>query len=532
MAGAKETPRQKMISLMYLVLLAMLALQVSSAVILKFEQLNRNLEASNTDIQQSNKQKLNSIKTEISKRQDPESQETLLKNAETIRTKTQQLVNYIENLKQQLIDKTGGFDEDGNLKGAKEETVVEMVMIGANKNGEAYQLKKQLDDYVNWMNANSTHKFMPLALDAKDHPFFQHKEDQKMKDFAELNFAQSPMVASLATLSELERDVLNMESKTLEGIASELNLKIFKVKSLYPIVKTNSNYVVAGQTYNAELFLTAQLATEKPKMWMGSDSLKVNEAGIGNISFKANASDFGTDGIAKKTWTGKINVIKPNGKDTTYEITQEYFVAKPTLLIQAGSVPGLYKNCGNELVVNVPELGAEYNPTFNVTGGRIIRGAQKNKITILPDAPRVELKVHSNGIYIGKQDYRVMLIPLPTIEVRLNGREVNPLTGITPNQIPRLQFHVIPDKGFKDFLPREARYGITKWTATLAGGRMAKATESGTGTISLSRAFINEAKPGQQLIIKIDELKRMNFRGEKEDVPLKETSRYIKISIN
>lgn len=532
MAGAKETPRQKMIGLMYLVLLAMLALQVSSAVILKFEQLNRNLEESNTDIQQSNKSKLNSIKAEISKRQDPESQEALLNNAVEIRTKTEKMVAYIESLKQELIDKTGGFDEEGNLKGAKEETVVETVMIGPNKNGGAYTLKTELDDYVQWMNTTSENQFPLLALDAKDHPFFQHKEDQKMKDFAQLNFAQSPMVASLATLSELERDVLNMERKTLEGIASELNMKIFKVKSLYPIVKTNSNYVVAGQTYNAELFLTAQLATEKPKMWMGNDTLSVNDAGIGNISFKAGASDFGTDGIAKKTWTGKINVIKPNGKDTTYEVTQEYFVAKPTLLIQSGSVPNLYRNCGNELMVNVPELGAEYDPSFNVTGGRVIRGAQRNKITIVPNRPRVNLKVNSNGIYIGQQEYKVLPIPLPTIEVKVRGQEVNPVTGIPLEQIRHLKLLVTPDPGFKDFLPRDARYRVTKWTASLASGIRETKTESGSGDLELSRRFLQEAKSGQQLIIKIDELKRMNFRGEKEDVPLKETSRYIKISIN
>jgi hypothetical protein len=71
MAGAKETPRQKLVGLMYLVLLALLALQVSSAVIFKFEQLNKNMEHANSEMLDKNKFKLTGIETEVNKLSSP-----------------------------------------------------------------------------------------------------------------------------------------------------------------------------------------------------------------------------------------------------------------------------------------------------------------------------------------------------------------------------------------------------------------------------------------------------------------------------
>ena len=70
-----------------------------------------------------------------------------LKKADEIRKRTNLLSDYLENLKSQLIEETGGIDENGNLKGAKEETKVEVLMLGGNKNGKAYELKEKLDKF-------------------------------------------------------------------------------------------------------------------------------------------------------------------------------------------------------------------------------------------------------------------------------------------------------------------------------------------------------------------------------------------------
>jgi len=533
MAGAKETPRQKLIGLMYLVLLALLALQVSSAVIFKFEQLNKNMEHANGEMLDKNKVKLVGIENEVNKLSAPVVQANLLKTGKLIRTKTDSLTAYIEQLKKELITETGGFDKEGNMVGATEETKVEGFMIGMNKKGKAYLLKAKLDAHINWINSLKLSKFNPIALSGAEHPIYKNKEEQKHKDFAELNFAQSPLVASLATLSELESNIINIERLSLDQIASKINLEDYKVKDLVPMVRTGSNYVIAGKKYEADLFLTAQLATEKPSMYFGNQAIAVNEQGVGKIQFATGAENFDANGLARKTWSARINIKKPNGKDTTYKLTQEYVVAKPTLNFQSAELPALYLNCGNKVKVNVPELGAEFVPEFGISGGNIEKTGTKGEIVIIPTSnAKVTVKVKSDGLAIGDKSFSVRKIPLPTVLMKNGSAAINVLNGISKNEIRNLCMWVIPNPDFQTFLPQDARYKIKKWNMIWARRSSKKGGESGNGTrLNLGNKY-DQAQPGDRIVVEIEELVRINFRNEEEIVKLPPEMKVFSVFIN
>ena len=532
MSGGKETPRQKMINLMYLVLIAMLALQVSSTVIFKFEQLNQNLELGNDDTSKNNAKKLSKIGLEIKSKKNATEQLAYLKKADEIRRRTSSISDYMHQLKNMLIEETGGYDEKGNLKGAKEETKVEVVMLGGNKNGKAYELKQKLDEHIKWLNQQGFGSFDNIALDAENHPIYKGKADQANKDFADLNFSNAPLVATLATISELESSVLDIERVILGTIADSINMKEYKVGELIPMVKTTSNYIVAGKTYEADLFLTAQLATETPEMYLGSSPLEVDQSGLGKVKFKATGGNFDNSGTLKKTWKGKIRVKKPNGQDTIYEVEQEYIVAKPTLQFQAASVQALYANCGNKMNVSVPELGMEFNPTYQITGGVIERGNSRGKVTIIPTSSNVKLKVFSDGTPIGEQRFEVRKVPLPNVEVKKGNSSIHPQRGITTSEIRNLKIDIDPNEDLKRFLPEETKYRVTNWEATWARGSRKKGSKTGSG--SNLRAIANEfrqAQSGDRIIIEIKEMKRLNYRGQTEKVNLPNTSRFITIPI-
>ena len=90
---------------------------------------------------------------------------------------------------------------------------------------------------------------------------------------------------------------------------------------------------------------------------------------------------------------------KPNGEDSVYTITQEYYVIKPAVQVISAAVQSLYRNCGNELNVQVPALGVDYNPTFKATGAKIISKG-KGFITIIPTDRNVKIDVLNNGTLI------------------------------------------------------------------------------------------------------------------------------------
>ncbi len=530
MAGTKETPRQKLIGVMYLILLALLALQVSSSVIFKFEQLNKNMEHANAEILDKNKLKISAIESEVNKLSNPGIQMQLLQTGKQIRSHTDTLTSYIEALKAALIKETGGYDDEGNLKGAQEETKVETFMLGGNKNGKAYELKQKLDKHIAWINQLNMLQFQQIALSGAEHPVYKNKSEQKHKDFAELNFAQAPLVASLATLSELESNIINIERLSLDNIASKINLQDYKVKGLVPMVRTGSNYVIAGKKYEADLFLTAQLSTEKPTMFLGNQEITVTEQGVGKIKFSTGAENFGADGLAKKKWTARIKVKKPDGSDSVYTVNQEYIVARPTLNFQSSEPPTLFMNCANRMTVNVPELGAEFIPGFSITGGSLETSSSRGQINVIPNASRVKVNVKSSGINIGDKDFVAKKVPLPSVQIKNGSNPINVLAGIPKADIGKLMIVVTANEEFQKVCPQDARYKIKKWSAIAASGKVSKGQSSGSGPRMMLK--FDQIQPGQRVVIEVEELVRINFRNEEEEIKLPNELKYFTVAVN
>ena len=521
MAGRNESPRQKMIGMMYLVLTALLALQVSSALIYKFQALNSSLENTVVTTDVENKLKHASILKAVKSRGNKPREVLLTKDAGEVRIKTQEMLAEIDKIKKELIEETGGYDEEGGFKGANEETKVEVIMIGANKNtGKAYALKAKLDEYVGFMNNYSKSKFEYLARNASEDPALKNNSDQKNKDYAQLNFGQTPMVAALAVLSETEAKIVNMENKIMSDIAKNINTEDFIVDKMTPIVKPKSDYVVAGTKYQAEMFMVATSSMLQPKMQMGGSSLAVNEDGIGALSFVAAGGNYGPNGTMKKTWSGKITMKGPGGQDTSYNVVHEYTVVKPVIQIQSASVQALYRNCGNKLNVSVPALGAEYNPNFRAQGATVINGDRPGMITIVPTGVAVKLDVNNNGNFLGQENFNVKLIPMPSVDVKVNNRKIPPIEGIGATEARNVTIKINAEKNFADALPADSKYYVTEGAVYLVRGRREiKRVPVTSQSISLA-SMANEMRPGDRLIIEVGKVRRLNFRNDSEEVTI------------
>jgi gliding motility-associated protein GldM len=530
MAGSKETPRQKMIGMMYLVLTALLALQVSSALIYKFQYLNDSLEKTTGETKETNNDKLQSIAIAVKNRGNKADEVQIMEDAQSVSQKSQELISFIDNLKKELVLRTGGHAEDGTLKGAREETEVEVMMIGAAKDGKAYDLKQKLNDFVKFVNERSDKKFGPLALDASDDPPLKNNPDQRNKDFAELNFGQTPLVAALAALSEIESRIVGIEAHVLDEKSKQLDADEYKVDELVPMVRTGTKVIPAGTKYEADIFLTAITNSAKPVITVGSNNLLVDNNGIGKLSFTATGGNF-VGGELKKSWTGNIKIRKPNGQDTTYTITEDYIVTQPVIQAQTATPPTLYKNCGNRLNIQVPALGNNYNPEFRAEGASLTKGAHKGEVTVVPSGstPTVSLKVSSNGTYIGEQKFLIKLIPPPTVEVKVNGKVVDPRIGVEAKTIRTISIRVIPDADFQKNLPQEATYTITEWSLTVRRGRRGSPPKTfRSSQISLNDIGV-QLNPNDNIIIEIKQVKRKNFKGAFEEVKMPDKAEVVSL---
>lgn len=163
MAGGKESPRQKMIGMMYLVLTAMLALQVSSALLEKFQLLNNSMEGSANAANKINQGTVESIRDKVAKAGNRAFEVSIVKQAEEVRTLANSIVSEIDAIKTKLIEEAGGGidPETGKVKNPNEEDKVAIYMIGPSKNGKAYELKSKLNSFADRMNKLAGTSFAP-----------------------------------------------------------------------------------------------------------------------------------------------------------------------------------------------------------------------------------------------------------------------------------------------------------------------------------------------------------------------------------
>ncbi|MBF9221537.1 type IX secretion system motor protein PorM/GldM [Hymenobacter ruricola] len=516
MAGGKETPRQKMIGMMYLVLTALLALQVNSAILLKFKFIDDSLLGVNDKTSVGADGTVKGIQAAVQKNNNQPGDLAVLKQSEEIRTKTKELVAYLRDVRQKLLTATENKGpEMTNLSG---EDKVAITMLGGQKhNGIAYTgLKPKLNEYSDYIK-QFVPTAVPLAIDAKDDPRVTEKA-QKNKNFAELNFENTPVVAALATISQKETEVLKYEADALSALAQKVGAKTIVFDKIGAFASAESNTVAAGTKYKAELFLTASASTISPKMTLNGSPISVGPDGHGKVEFTAKPGSFNAEGIAKASWTGTIR-FNQNGRDTTFVKKVEYNITKPVMQIQSASVQALYFKCGNKLNVSVPALGAQYKPSFSASGASAIQGAKVGDVTLIPNSREVTLNVSSGGNPIGSQTFQVRPIPKPTIQCFVGGREANEKQGTPGTAVRSMTLKAVPDAGFATFLPEDARFRVTRYEVTLVRGRRpALATKTISGPQADLSDVVNAYRDGDRLYVEVKEVQRMNFQGTTEPV--------------
>ncbi len=548
MAGGKETGRQKMIGMMYLVLTALLALNVSSTVIDKFVFLNEALVRANAETEERNEALVQNIEKAVQDSGGRDEDKKFSKAAVELRAKTDAVIEELILFKDTMINMTGGYTDEykpdylgdsKNLEGKTDYDKVGNYMMPLEEGGDGHgeRLKELLNGYAVELEAQLKSMgadeavlgpIKPFALDADQDPIYQNDPNQKGKKFSDLAFHSSPTPAALATISEFQSRILGYETRGLDFLASKVGAGDLKFDVIVPMVKPESKYVAQGAKYVAKMFIAASSSKVVPTMTYNDKAMEVDASGQGLVEFTASASNYDKDGLSRQTYKAAIT-INTAGRDTTFVDEIEYFVVKPVISIQSQSVNALYLNCGNKLDVQVPALGTSYNPSFTASNGDALKGSEKGQVTIVPKSLKeVKLNVSSNGALVGSRSFGVRRIPQPTLKAFTDQGEVNMKSGISA-KTPRLYLKAVPDESFQQFLPEDAKFRVAQAEVTLVSGGIGRNTMQVGETINLS-AIAAQARKGDQLVIEIKRVQRQNFRKEVENFG--NFQRFINIPLN
>jgi len=439
MAQGKLSPRQKMINMMYLVLTALLALNVSKEIINAFVTVNESLVVSRDNID--GKNKITYMAFDRAYENDKKKYEQAYQSAQAIKKAAGDLDKYMEALKTKLVTETEGLDKGEKVPELREMEKKEdydtptRLMCGENNTGvgaEATKLKTEIDNFkvtlLKLMDEKSKPTFqasLDKALDTKD-PESKYVEDGK-RTWEMYKFYHNPVVATVALLTKFQGDVKNAESQVIDHILASIDANIVKFDVLASRVIAESNYVFLNQDYKADVFLSASSSTLAPEVYVGAhyDSLKKECVGC-----TGKALDVDAGGIAKYTahpssegeqkWSGVIRVKKPDGSYDNYNFSQSYIAAKPAGIVSADKMNVLYIGVDNPMSISVPGVahtavkasasnGVSLKPDGKLGAGHYVATATTQGETIFT----VTADFGGKNQVMGQPKYRVKRLPAP-----------------------------------------------------------------------------------------------------------------------
>ncbi len=528
MSGGKETPRQKMIGMMYLVLTALLALNVSSAVLEKFAILNSTLLDLIEESSAANESKFQGIMRSTSDK--PVVLDAKAK-AQQLRDATKSTMESLDKLKEELAkDHSGKPMVGGELVGNT--NIAEEKMLN-DKSSLAPNYEKSLVEYHKKIQELSGMKFPKLdkkAVDFKELKNEKGEVEHGDKDFIEFSFEGTPTMPAIAGVTQMQTEILEYESLALDSLNSIAEGVNFKFDKVVPMV-IGPSVVAAGAKFTGQLFMAGAASGVSPEMFRNGAPLVVStdpatSIKMAKIEFSATASNYDANGQSKQSFSTEIRVA---GKDPLPG-KFEYIVIRPTIRITNGNAPSLYMNCGNFINVEVPALGASYNPTFSVKGGTIEKGDKIGRVTIIPKERKLFLTVSNAGAAIGTEPFDVKPIPKPHYVARENsGKEIDLKNGVKGSGLSGLRINADAEENFKAEVPKDAVYRIRTMEVILARGTARVDQFNATSeNLDLNR-WKSQFRPGDRIIIDIKTVTRNTFTGEQE--PITVTSGTINIPI-
>jgi gliding motility-associated protein GldM len=467
MAGGKETPRQKMIGMMYMVLTALLALNVSNAVLEKFAIIDETLVKLVSENQKTNSAKLAGILASTG--QDAPVVAAREKAAK-VRELTKSTIAYLDELKLKMRTEADGKIMEGEDLVTNTHRAEEL-MLDSRKPETGLEFEKRLNQHVAELNkiVEPKEPYKKLTRTAKDYEEFKNNTNQLDKNFLQFSFEQTPTMGAIATVSQMQTEILEYEAEAMDALLAIAEGQVFKADKVVPMVRAESNTLVAGQEYSADLFIAAASDVPAEMFWNDKplDVAKDPVTGInmGKIKFRTSGGTYDKNGLADQSFRVKINI-----KGKPYEETIRYKVAKPVAKFESESASTLYLDCGNEMTVSVQGLAESSGISLSVPGdqGKVVNQGP-GKFVLIPTRPQMDVRVSVNGSQIEVKQFKAKQVPSPVAKLQVGNGEYDVKRGIPPGTSIARLIPDISDDTFKRQNAKDAGYRVTSMTLQITG---------------------------------------------------------------
>jgi len=480
MAGYKETPRQKMIAMMYLVLTALLALNVSKEMLDAFIVVNESVELTNENFNQKLEETYVVFENKYQNNQNKV--KPYWDKAVQAKSLSNEMVTYIENIKWELISRTEKITVDS----AKTVSVAEM----KNKDdydtptnyfmrdsedgskGEGKELKRRIDEYRQQMlNLLDPEDRDRIKLGLQTDGQYQDVDGLEL-NWIQYNFFHTIMAADITILNKIITELYNAEFDVINFLLDDIDAEDFKYDKIEAKILPKTNYIFLGDEYEAEIIVAAYDTKQNPEVFLmqGVDSLPESEIsratpiegedGMVRISLPG-------ESVGIKNYAGVVRVKGGVGDVNTYYFNEEYVVAEPSLNVSAKKMNVFYMGVDNPVAISVPGI-VEESIIPSISIGTLERDTESDDwIVTVPQGQRetvinVMANVDGQQRDMGSKTFRIKKLPDPVALI------ANKNEGMVNRNILVAAGAIIPK--MPDDFEFDLSYRITSFKMTLQRG--------------------------------------------------------------
>ena len=406
-----------MINLMYVLLMAMLAMNVSSDVLNGFSLVDESLTRSTENTSAQNKTLYKSFDEMMEK--NPEKVRVWFERANSVKAKSDSLCHFADQLKIRIAKAADGEDADyKNLENREDLEASTFVMLSVDKQGE--KLHKAINEYREFMMGivdNAAEKEMIAnSLSTKEH------SNVLNKNWQEYHFESMPAITAITLLTKIQNDVRYVEGEVLHALAKKIDMGDVRVNEIKALVIPTSKNIVQGSDFTAQIILAAVDSTQRPKIFIDD---KLLESEDGNYAVRCNKTgDY--------TLNGYMLVNDGSGAETRYNFEQNYSVVAPTATVSASLMNVLYAGYDNPVSISVPGVPANKISATIAKGQANIKSDGKGGYIVVPTKVGEELMIgvtarneEGRAQSMGEYAFRVRQLPDPTPFIEYKDKDGN-----------------------------------------------------------------------------------------------------------
>jgi gliding motility-associated protein GldM len=453
-----KEPRQKMINMMYLVLTALLALNVSAEILNAFKTVDRSLMIASGVAEQKNEEIFKSFKAKL---EDPTSREKAAiwePKAQQARKISDELYNYIEGLKLELkkesdlktVDGKEEFKED-DLDAATR-LLVQQAPEGKGKGKELFEKLKTYKDQLLAIDADMKKEIeVGLPLDLTIPPT---SSEAGKSDWSYAYFHMTPTIAAITILSKFQNDVRNSESKAIEFCHKQIGQVEIIYDQFQAFAGTNTQYLMPGE----ELVITAGIGAfskeARPSISIDGANVPLNAEGTAEYKTRVGGSGAGIKRV-------RISYAKPDGTTAVVEKEIKYTVGVPAgLTVSTDKTRVFYKGLENPLSVTGGGGDEKVNVTIEGAGASLRKVGPGQYVVTCTQLGTVTV-VANDGKNIQRIAIPVKRVPDPIVIV---GGSAG---GAMPANVFRVQSGAIAE--LRDFVFEGVAYKVMSFMLICTG---------------------------------------------------------------